>query len=380
MRLAFISNYFNHHQKPLSDALSAAADGYRFIQTTAMESERETLGWGGGDTPPYVCSVDGSSEYSIIRQADAVIAGSAPEKLIRMAMHEGKVIFRYSERPLKDGNPIWKYPVRFIRWHRRNPKGRPIYMLCASAFTEGDYSRFGLFRGRCYKWGYFPETRRYNSVDALMSGKGQTEILWCGRFLALKHPDDVIRAALRLKLDGYDFHVRLIGTGAMEETLKAMIAEHGLENEVELLGAMPPDDVRRYMEHTGIYLFTSDRREGWGAVLNEAMNSGCAVIAASEIGAAPFLVKNGRNGLIYRSGDVDGLYENIKRLLDEPEEQRRLGEAAYHTITDIWNSEVAARRLLALSQAIMDGDASPELFEDGPCSRAETVSGDWYKE
>jgi hypothetical protein len=37
---------------------------------------------------------------------------------------------------------------------------------------------------------------------------------------------------------------------------------------------MPPEEVRVHMEQSNIYLFTSDFGEGWGAVLNEAMNSG----------------------------------------------------------------------------------------------------------
>ena len=62
------------------------------------------------------------------------------------------------------------------------------------------------------------------------------------------------------------------------------------------------------MEKTGIFLFTSDRQEGWGAVLNEAMNSGCAVVASHLIGAVPFLKKKKKNGLVYSSGDRKTLF------------------------------------------------------------------------
>ena len=75
---------------------------------------------------------------------------------------------------------------------------------------------------------------------------------------------------------------------------------------------------------------------------------------------------------------METLYASIKRLLEEPERQRRLGDAAYHTIADLWNAEVAAKRLLQLSQAIMNGDAFPDLFERGPCSRAEILHEDWF--
>ena len=142
---------------------------------------------------------------------------------------------------------------------------------------------------------------------------------------------------------------------------------------------MPPEQVRDYMEKAGIFLFTSDRQEGWGAVLNEAMNSGCAVVASDAIGSVPYLVKDRENGLVYHSGSVDELLEKVIWLLDCPEQQRRLGENACRTITELWNAQVAAERFIQLAQAILDGDPSPELFQEGPCSRAEVIREDWYR-
>ena len=38
-----------------------------------------------------------------------------------------------------------------------------------------------------------------------------------------------------------------------------------------------------------------------------------------------------------------------------------------------------AARLVQLSQSILDGCPSPDLFPDGPCSRAEPIYENWYK-
>ena len=56
MTITFVSNYFNHHQKPFSDACyRALGEGYRFIQTEPMEEERVAMGWGTGiERVPYV--------------------------------------------------------------------------------------------------------------------------------------------------------------------------------------------------------------------------------------------------------------------------------------------------------------------------------------
>lgn len=372
MKVIFISNYFNHHQSAISDALWKKTGGnYTFIASSAVPSARRQLGYGELERE-YVLRYRGNEAEALrrIREADVVIAGSAPEELVRERIRSGKLLFRYAERPLKNGPELHKYFPRLLRWHWRNPMCRPIHLLCASAYTAGDYAKFGLFRNRAYRWGYFPETKRYADVGKLMAEKDPARILWCGRFLKLKHPDDALAAAKRLREEGYHFRLDLIGCGAMEEMLRQLVKQWDMEDCVRFLGSMRPEAVREQMETAGIYLFTSDRQEGWGAVLNESMNSGCAVVASHAIGSVPFLVRDGGNGLVYESGNVDMLYEKIKYLLERPEEQRRLGAAAYRTIAESWNADTAADRLLALSEKLLAGEKNVKLFADGPCSGA----------
>ena len=199
-----------------------------------------------------------------------------------------------------------------------------------------------------------------------------------GRLLDWKHPDDAITVAKRLKEAGYDFYMDIAGSGEMEDQLKTMVQTGGLNDCVTFLGAVPSNEVRELMEKAAIYLFTSDRYEGWGAVLNESMNSGCAVVASHAIGAVPYLMKHGENGLIYHSGDIDDLYNNVRYLLDHPEVQVRLGSAAYETIVNEWNADVAAQRLVSLSEQLLAGEKTPDLYERGICSPAEVIRDDWF--
>lgn len=380
MKIVFLSNYFNHHQKFVSEKFDKICSLYRFIATSKMREERRLLGYGEALIPKYVVEYKDDAErefIDIINNCDAAIWGSAPQKLIRERINEYKVVFKYSERPLKKGDSIIKYIPRFIKWHLQYPISKPIYMLCASAYTAYDYKKYGLFNNRAYKWGYFPETKKYD-IQNLLKHKVKTRILWCGRFLDWKHPDDVIKVAKRLKQENYDFELDFIGTGFLEEELKQMVSDAGLHNYVSFLGSMKPERVREHMEQAGIYLFTSDCQEGWGVVLNEAMNSGCAVIASHEIGAAPYLINNNENGLIYKSGDIDMLLEKVKYLLDNQQKQEQLGKAAYETITETWNAEVAAERFINLAQHILDGEKTPDLYENGPCSKAEIIKDNWY--
>ena len=230
-----------------------------------------------------------------------------------------------------------------------------------------------------YKWGYFPETRKYEDVDALIRSKDPKKILWCGRFLDWKHPDDMIFVAKALREDGYDFRMELIGTGEMEDRLRSLIDENGLQDHVHMLGSMSPEKVRERIEEASIYLFTSDRQEGWGAVLNESMNSACAVVASHAIGATPFLIEHQKNGLIYRDGDRKDLYKNVKLLLDCPQQRMELSKQAYKTIVDEWNAENAAEKVLKLSETILNGEDISNLYDGGICSTAEIIKDNWWK-
>ncbi len=195
-----------------------------------------------------------------------------------------------------------------------------------------------------------------------------------------KHPDDVIEVAKRLHEAGCCFKIEMIGTGEMEQQLKRQASEAGLLGEnIRFLGAMSPEAVRRHMESASICLFTSDRQEGWGAVLNEAMNSGCAVVASDAAGATPYLVNDGVNGSVYHSGNIQELYEKVRRLLENTTMQYSFGKAAYQTITELWNAEVAAKRFLQLSQALLNGTDASGLFANGPCSPAKPLREDWYQ-
>ena len=380
--VVFVSNFFNHHQRPFCDAMYALlGDGYRFLETEHISQERLAMGWGERDLPSYVIPVDSFKEQrdkvqELIDHADAVIFGSAPGELLANRIRQDKMIFRYSERPLKVKEP-WKYPVRLFTWRRALPQKKHTYMLCASAYTAADFALFGLFRNKCYKWGYFPEVKKYDIAD-LMSRKlsaataglkhPKASILWAGRLIGWKHPDASIKAAYELKKKGYSFQLDIIGNGEMEQQLKQMIQEMDLSDCVTMLGAMSPAQVREHMEKADIFLFTSDRNEGWGAVLNESMNSGCAVVASHVIGSVPFLIKNGQNGMVYHSGRQRALNRAVENLIRNPSLRRKFGIEAYETIKDTWNADVAAERLIKLAQEISFGNISP--FEDGPCSVA----------
>ena len=395
MKIVFVSNYLSHHQIPFSDAISNMQGvEYSFIAVCAMDNERRAMGWKDIEEPyeirTYTDCASEKKAKEIIYDADVVILGSAPDSYIIPRLKAGKLTFKYAERFYKQ-DLSYKNLLHAIAgaWlHHGRFQKYPLYMLCASAYTAGDAAIFHNYIGRTYKWGYFPEAKKYDVTDLMsrtlsVTSAGwkhpQASILWAGRLIGWKHPNASIELAASLKEKGYSFRMSIIGNGAMEAQLRTMIYEKGLSDCVEMLGSMSPEEVRLHMEKADIYLFTSDFNEGWGAVLNESMNSGCAVVASHAIGSVPFLIKDGENGLIYENENQKHFEEQVIRLLDDAELRSRIGKNAYETIVNMWNAKTAAERFILLTQNLVEKNNTDNLFADGPCSKAKIIKNNWYQ-
>lgn len=371
MTIVFLSNYFNHHQQPVSDAFEKRlGDNYYFIETECMEGERVSMGW-QIELPNYVLKYydDVSREkcLELIEKADVVIYGSAPFGLIKDRLKSKKLTLCYSERIFKSNGGMKNF-LRGIKYWCRYSWCKNAYMLCASAYAASDYYRVFCFKDKTYKWGYFPKVKHYEDFDRIVELKHPASILWVARLIEWKHPELPIWVAKCLKDEGYTFELNMIGNGVMKNSLYKMISDNGLQDCVHMLGAMKPDEVRTHMEQSQIFLLTSDRNEGWGAVINESMNSGCAVVASNAIGSVPYLILDERNGLIFEDGDFESLYTAVKRLLNAPLLCAEYGKAAYKTITKEWNADVAVERVFDLISSLNNGKVF-DKYTSGPCSK-----------
>lgn len=386
MKIAFFSNYLNVHQLPLCQRLYQATDGaFTFVATERISESRLKFGYPDMDRKyPFVLrAYDGEEEkrqaMQLAAECDVVIHGSAPWYYQQKRLEEKKLTFFYSERLYRSGFPAWKWPVRLWRFYKLYGRYPSLHLLCASAYTAADFAKTFTFRNKAYKWGYFPEAKKYDSVDSLIEAKDPNSILWVARMIPLKHPEYMIEIAKKLKAEGYSFRLRLIGNGELEDSLKEEVQKNDLSDCVEMLGAMKPEQVREHMEKSELFLFTSNKQEGWGAVLNESMNSACAVVASHAIGSVPFLIQEEENGLVYQDGNVDDLYNKVKYLLDHSAERKRLAKNAYRTITDEWNAENAANKLLQLIDNLHTKSATAFPFANGVCSKAEILKDNWKK-
>ncbi len=382
MKLTFVSNYINHHQIPVSNALyEELLSDYHFIQIQEMDPERVRMGWNSAERPPYLlCWYEEKGLCRrLVEESDIVVFGGIEdESYIADRLRSGRPVIRYSERLYREGQ--WKAvsPRGLLKKYTDHTKYRKkdVYLLCAGAYVASDFHIVRAYPDKMFKWGYFTETKRYD-VDKLLSEKpgasgGATELLFAGRFLPLKHPEYALELARRLAEKGRRFHLTMVGGGEMEDELQKKAAAYGLTEHISFPGFQSPQEVRRYMERADIFLMTSNYLEGWGAVINEAMNSGCAVIADAKIGAVPFLLRHGQNGMVYADGNLKEFLQYGELLAGNPELCRNLGRTAYDTIVSFWNPEFAAKSLLAFAEGILQGKL--QINEEGPLSKALVIS------
>ena len=202
-------------------------------------------------------------------------------------------------------------------------------------------------------------------------------ILWAGRFLKLKKADLFLKAAARCRKEGFDFSLVMVGGGEEEKRLRSLSSSLGLDDITEYTGFLSPEETRGEMEKADIFVMTSNFLEGWGSVIYEALSAGCAVIASHAAGATPFLIEDGVNGFVFKSGSLAGLEEKMNKLLTDRKLIREYGRAAFDNMQKYWNPETAAERVIELSASMLSGNM--KVYERGPLSRCEYLYGNWFK-
>lgn len=370
--IVYTSCFLNHYQLALGKELDKVFKKYYFIADTELPKERADMGFFDMNDNEFVIKAyeDKEKARQIIMDADVVLCGFYKyEEHIRERIKAGKLVIYSSERLFKTTNPIGTL-LRYIKyWTKYHSLYKDINLLCISAYAGQDYnSIFGLFKDRVYKWGYFSETITHD-IDGLMNSKKQNTILWAGRLIKWKHPEYALYLAEKLNEKGIDYQINIIGNGPMEEELKESIKNKGLSDKVHMLGSMNPDEVRKHMEESEFYLFTSDRGEGWGVVLNEAMNSGCICISSYSTGATPYLINDGVNGLIYKNDNKDEFVTKVIDNINNKDLLKQIGTNAYMTILNEWGPDTAAKRLYAFVYEMKKGNKHPDLYEEGILSK-----------
>lgn len=379
MKLVFYNNCLNHHQVNVADEFyKILGDDYTYVATVPSSISGLKGGMDYNSRPYCIMAGDSEDAYNkaldLSRNADVCVFGaeSLPFAVVRAKYNPKALSFELGERWMKKG---WKNILspNLRKWwiaYQRYFRSANFYKLNASAFAASDHYKLCSYKGRCYKWGYFtsvPEETKVGSLEVCEP----VRLMWCARFIDWKHPELAIQLAERLKQRDYSFQLDLYGDGELRSGLEVRVERLGLIDCVQFHGNVPNSEIHKAMRQHDMFLLTSDRGEGWGAVANEAMTEGCLLIGSDEIGAIPFLVKSGNNGLVFKSKDLSSLCEKVEWAINNKEKVIQMRIEAMKTMTKIWSPKSAAVNLLKLIDDLQHGREC--TVKEGPASVAEII-------
>jgi glycosyltransferase involved in cell wall biosynthesis len=179
--------------------------------------------------------------------------------------------------------------------------------------------------------GDLPLHRIPNTVRPLPGAKADLAaktVYAAGRFRSQKGFDLLIPAWAEIAPAHPDWTLRLRGRGRLEQRLKELVAEHGLEDSVTIEG--PAEDIGADMAAASVFVLSS-RFEGFPLILLEAMSKGMGIVSFDCPTGPADIVDDHRNGLLVPHEDVEGLSRAIRELVEDEELRRRTAAAAIET-------------------------------------------------
>jgi glycosyltransferase involved in cell wall biosynthesis len=151
-----------------------------------------------------------------------------------------------------------------------------------------------------------------------------------GKVEAFKRQGDIIDALMRLESGRVEKQIVLfvLGTGpafdSLQEKAKAL-----RKNRVIFLGFVYPIDLAKLLSVSDIYIHPSEK-DAHSLAISEAIYLGCPVIVSDRCGSygPNDDVQPGKNGFVFRTGDVSDLADKIQCLTENVQLRSRFAEAS----------------------------------------------------
>ena len=162
-----------------------------------------------------------------------------------------------------------------------------------------------------------------------------------------------------------DARLRLVGSGPLEERLRAQVLRLGLGGQVEFLGHR--DRVEGVLADADVGVLPS-RIEGLSNALLEFMASGLPTLASRVSGSEDFVV-TGRNGWLFEVADVPALAAALREAKALPPERlAAMGRQARADVEATASLDIVVGRLRSLYAAARPGTRSAR-FDRRHCAR-----------
>jgi glycosyltransferase involved in cell wall biosynthesis len=135
-------------------------------------------------------------------------------------------------------------------------------------------------------------------------------VLFTGKYIQKKRPLDILAAFEKLSLP--EKCLVMVGEGEQRVQMEDFIKSRQLKD-VYLTGFVNQTEIEKYYVVADVFVMCSGEGETWGLSVNEAMNFSLPVVVSDLSGCSVDLVEDGKNGFVFKTGDVNDLSTKIEQ-------------------------------------------------------------------
>ncbi len=161
--------------------------------------------------------------------------------------------------------------------------------------------------------------KNFLPVDTKFNEKNPDKgyLLYFGRISEEKGIITLLKAMKKLN---NNVPLYILGTGALEDEVKAFIKNHNLEDKVKMFGFKSGDELKTFVAQAKCIILPSEWYENGPYAIMEAMSQGKPVIV-SRFGGLPEIVEEGKTGFICNPFDSNDLKNCIEKVCNLTEKQ-----------------------------------------------------------
>jgi glycosyltransferase involved in cell wall biosynthesis len=167
-----------------------------------------------------------------------------------------------------------------------------------------------------------------------------------GRFVKAKGFEELIKAGKILNDKGFNFKIKIAGSGVEEDNLRNLVNELKLEKRVEFLGWIN-DITNEFFNKIDIFCLPS-HFEPFGIVLLQAMLHKKTIISTNSEGPND-IFKNGKDAVIVSKDNLDNLPKNLakalKKVLKDKNLRGKLAIAGYKNLLENYSMNSVSERM-----------------------------------